>query len=104
MSQIPNDLPNCNGWAVIDGQYVDAENAKNVHVAECIISHNQNGGISWSCNHDRKTICGEQLGSSRITPIGISEDDATIRTKLALLEEKGIEVCGTCTSHFYADR
>ncbi len=103
MGKITFEHAGCNGWAIYDRRYIEADEAHNIHVAECKITTNQNGQERICPN--KETICGERLkdSSSGRSNIYHSKDATKIRLKLAELQNEGIEVCGTCVSHFYAD-
>ena len=100
MSQVQFVHEGCNGWAILDKTSVDAFTAKNVHVAEVNIPKYG----SATLNDAGTTICGKKLKSGNLTPILITSNPSLIRSKLAELQNGGVsEVCGVCTSHFYAD-
>ena len=102
MAQIPFKHAGCNGWAIYKSQYIDSDNAKNMHIAEVRIEKQDNGGEVVYLNKNKETICGLKL-VSRPTYLYLSKSASDIRSKMAELQNGGHEVCGTCVSHFYAD-
>lgn len=102
MTQIPFEHEGCDGWGVYESQFIDAEDAKNMHVAEGKITVNAEGKKVFRVNQQHKTICGEVVlvPGKRITAF---QEAPKMRTKLAEIQNQGKEVCGTCVSRFYAD-
>lgn len=95
----------CNGWAVYSKENIDAESARNVHVAEVKISTDPATGSTTIRPNDKlETVCGLQtLIAKGRKNLFYSENDVDIRNKMVELQNMGIEVCGCCASHFYAD-
>ena len=102
MGQITFEHSGCNGWAIYDSTDIDADNAKNIHVAEGTITKNW-GETKFRPNSALATICGKKLKRQNRQNLLCSENPAAIRSRLADLQNNGKEVCGTCASHFYAD-
>ena len=104
MGKITFKHTDCNGWAIYDSQYIDAEEAKNIHVVECKITVDENGKKTFVPNRQLETVCQVKLKKyiSRKC-IDFSTEPSEIRLKLTKLQNEGKEVCGTCVSHFYAD-
>ena len=104
MAQIQFEHAGSNGWAIYPSKDIDADNAQNIHVAECEIK-TVNGERKFTLNKSQETICGEKLISlqKERRNILVSADASEIRSKLANLQNGGNEVCGVCVSHFYAD-
>ena len=102
MGQITFEHSGCNGWAIYDSTDIDADNAKNIHVAEVFVTKYL-GQKTFRPNSALKTICGKKLKRQNLRCILCSDNPAEIRSKLADLQNNGKEVCGTCASHFYAD-
>lgn len=102
MAQIEFEYNESNGWAIVDSQYIDAENAQNIHVAEGeIVVVNQKQ--KFYLNSKEKTICGEKLVKGEKEYLFYSTNPSKIRSALANLQNNKNEVCGICVSHFYAD-
>lgn len=102
MAQIPFEHEGCDGWAIYDSQYIDAKDARNMHVVEGNVI-NKAEGIHFRPNADLATICGKNLKRQERVYTFCSKDPSAIRVMLADLQNKGNEVCGTCASRFYAD-
>ncbi len=102
MAQIQFKDRQCNAWAIYNSTNIDAEEPKNVHIAEVRIEKQDNGGEVVYLNKNKETICGLKL-VSRPTYLYLSKSASDIRSKMAELQNGGHEVCGTCVSHFYAD-
>ena len=104
MAQIQFEHEGSNGWAIYPSKDIDAENAQNIHVAECEIK-TVNGARKFTLHKSQETICGEKLISHQEGRKNIlfSADASEIRSELANLQNGGNEVCGVCVSHFYAD-
>lgn len=97
--------PGCNGWAVVESKYFDATTAKNIHVLEVKISH-ENGRIMVYPNADKISCCEQlKLKSSGWTYLEIfnKEQVNELRTYLSSLQNGKYETCGNCAKHFYAD-
>ena len=102
MADIPFEHAGCNGWAIYDSTNIDAEEPKNVHIAEVRIEKQDNGGEVVYLNKNKETICGLKL-VSRPTYLYLSKSASDIRSKVTELQNSGREVCGTCVSHFHVD-
>ena len=103
MADIPFDHAGCNGWAVYESQYIDSDNAKNMHVVEGKITY-RDGKKFFTPNSALKTVCKKQnLKKDKRQYSFASTSASAIRSKLADFQNQGCEVCGTCVSHFYAD-
>lgn len=99
MGNIPIDHAGCNGWAIYDKQYIDADDAKNKHIVEGIIDEN---GI-FHPNPKLETICGRKLRSGRREYRNPFQTPSEMRSSLAELQNAGGEICGGCVARFYAD-
>ena len=103
MAQIPFEHEECDCWAIYESQYIDSNNAKNMHVVEGKISY-QGGQKCFTPNSMLQTVCKKQkLKAGKKQNSFCSTDASRIRSKLAEFQNQGYEVCGTCVSHFYAD-
>ena len=104
MAQIEFEYAESNGWAIYDSQYIDAENAQNIHVAEGKIVV-KNHKKTFFINSKEETICKEKLKSIKEGRQNrfCSTDPSKIRSELENLQNQGYEVCGVCVSRFYAD-
>ena len=104
MAQFQFEHEGSNGWAIYPSKDIDADNAQNIHVAECEIK-TVNGERTFTLHKSQETICGEKLISLQKgrRDILVSADASKIRSLLANLQNGGNEVCGVCVSHFYAD-
>ena len=102
MTQIPFEHAGCDGWGVYESQYIAAEDAKNIHVAEGKFTVNSEGNRVFQVNRAARTICKEHLRPVKRALRHI-HSVAEIRSMLAQLQNQCNEVCGTCVSHFYAD-
>ena len=103
MAQIPFEHKGCNGWAIYESQYIDSDNARNMHVVEGTIT-SEGGNVYFTPNAMLQTVCNRQkLKGGKKQNSFCSTDASKIRSKLAEFQNQGYEVCGTCVSHFYAD-
>mgnify|MGYP002523092390 CR=1 FL=1 len=59
MADIPFDHAGCNGWAIYESQYIDSDNAKNMHVVEGKITYHD-GKERFTPNSALKTVCKKQ--------------------------------------------
>jgi len=103
MARITFDHSGCNGWAIYESQYIDSDNARNMHVVEGAIT-SEGGKVYFTPNTKLKTVCNRQelkKGTRKYSFCSVK--DSEIRSKLAEYQNQGYEVCGTCVSHFYAD-
>ena len=98
MGKTPFKHPGCNGWAIYDKQYIDAEDARNMHVVEGAIDTNGN----YRPNSRLDTVCGRKLKKTFRRHKCPSLSPSDMRSTLAELQKHG-EVCGGCVAHFYAD-
>lgn len=103
MSEISFKHEKCNGWGIYNSEYIDAEDARNIHVAEGIVEDDLPQDRKFYVNLKHETICGRKLVDKDRRVGGFSKCASEIRSKLAKLQNDGNEVCGTCVSHFYAD-
>ncbi len=103
MAGIPYGHEGHKGWAIYESQYIDADNAKNMHVAKGEITYHD--GKEWfTPNSALKTVCEKQnLKKGKKQNSFFSASASEIRSKLADFQNQGCEVCGTCVSRFYAD-
>ena len=102
MAKIMFEHKGCDGWAICDSKYIDAKDARNMHVVEGNVI-NVAEGVRFRPNADLATICGKKLKRQERSWAFCSKNPSEIRLMLAALQNKGNEVCGTCVSHFYAD-
>lgn len=103
MGNIPFDHKGCNAWAIYKSQYVDAENAQNMHIVEGEIVVDEAGKRQFCPNFNKDTICGLKLKNGKRQYYVCSKDPSAIRSKVTDLQNEGHEVCGTCVSRFYVD-
>ena len=104
MKKIPFEHPGCNGWAIYEKKFIDAECPKNIHVAEGKVRTDENGNKTFTVNSQKRTVCKEKLIDKNREYIFCSCNSSNIRSKLAELQNSGYEVCGVCVSHFYEDQ
>ena len=104
MKKIPFEHPGCNGWAIYEKKFIDAECPKNIHVAEGKFWIDDKGKKKFRPISSLKTICNEKLIDKNRIQIFCSDAPSEIRSELAELQNTGKEVCGVCVSHFYADQ
>ncbi len=104
MTNIPFDHEGCNAWAIYESQYIDAENAHNMHIVEGTIDLDEAGKRQFRPNSGKDTICSLKLKNGKRQYLFCSNDPSEIRSKVANLQNGGHEVCGTCVSRFYADQ
>ena len=102
MAEILFEHDGCDGWAIYDSQYIDAKDARNIHVVEGNVT-NEAGEIHFRPNTGLATVCGKNLKRQGRAYTFCSKDPSEIRSKLAEFQNQGYEVCGTCVSRFYAD-
>lgn len=102
MTPIPFEHEGCDEWGVYESQYIAAEDAKNIHIAEGRSRIDEEGTPVFKVNQQHRTICGERI-LQKNGKICVFQDAMKLRSRLAELQNQGNEVCGTCVSHFYAD-
>ena len=103
MADIPFEHAGCNGWAIYEPQYIDADNGKNMHVVEGKITY-RDGKKFFTPNSKLETACRKQnLKKGNRQYSFASTSDSEIRSTLADSQNQGHEVCGMCVSRFYAD-
>lgn len=96
---------NCNGWAAYDPKFIEGEGPHNVHIVEAKISKEKDGRIYATPNDELVTACGAQhLVKDKRTYTIVATDENVMRAELARLQNAGVEVCGQCVAHFYADQ
>lgn len=99
MNAVKMDHSVCNGWAVYGSDSVEGEDPENVHVAE--VNVNDDG---FTMNADQETICKRKLKPRKERKgIYVTKDAEEMREYLSDQQNKGVRVCGTCTSRFYGD-
>ena len=94
--------PGCDTWGIYESKCIDANDAKNIHVADGNTRF-VNGSPTFVLNNKRETVCKQEIKANAGQSIYSSMSASTIRSHLAQLQNDGKEVCGTCVSHFYAD-
>ena len=103
MAGIPFGHEGCNGWAIYESQYIDADNGKNMHVVAGKITYDD-GKKLFTPNSALKTACSKQnLKKGNRKYSFASTSDSEIRSKLADFQNQGYEICGLCVSHFHVD-
>ena len=103
MADIPFDHAGCNGWAIYEPQYIDADNGKNMHVVEGKITY-RDGKKFFTPNSKLETACRKQnLKKGNRKYSFASTSDSEIRSTLADFQNQGYEICGLCVSHFHVD-
>lgn len=94
----------CNGWAAYDPKFIEGEGPHNVHIVEARITKEDDGRILAAPNDELKTVCGAQhLIKDKRTYTIVATDEKVMRSELSRLQNAGVEVCGQCVAHFYAD-
>ena len=103
MAGIPYGHEGHKGWAIYESQYIDADNAKNMHVAKGEITYHD--GKEWfTPNSALKTVCEKQnLKKGNRKYSFASTSDSEISSTLADFQNQGYEICGLCVSHFHVD-
>ena len=95
---------NRNGWILVRPGILASESAKNIHLVEVKLLDNSDE-VQLCSTH---TYCNEELIEKKKyisecifhnTPKGRH----ALRIKVAELQNSGLEVCGKCAGHLYAD-
>ena len=99
MRKVPVKHSGCDAWAIYEKQFIDADNAKNMHIVEGNITLDDR----FSPNTKHETLCGRRLKGSIRRVLFHSKVPSEMRSRCATLQNNENEVCGRCVSHFYAD-
>lgn len=84
------------GYAFVKPEYIDAENARNIHIFNASSKADGIYAVKSSC-------CGNVTRKSEWTPLRYEEGKDGGRSYAAKLENNENETCGKCVATLYSD-